>query len=159
MGNSVAFNLTLAALRFYMSGIAVSEKKRKTAISEYFDRLRIKAASPLIEAGSLSGGNQQKVVLAKWLATKPDVLILDEPTRGVDVNAKYEIYSAINELAKEGIAIIMVSSELPEIINMCDNVCVVRGGRLVGKLSKDELSQEEIMKYAAGGVESYESEE
>lgn len=159
LGNSVAFNLTLAALRFYMSGIAVSEKKRKTAISEYFDRLRIKAASPLIEAGSLSGGNQQKVVLAKWLATKPDVLILDEPTRGVDVNAKYEIYSAINELAKEGIAIIMVSSELPEIINMCDNVCVVRGGRLVGKLSKDELSQEEIMKYAAGGVESYESEE
>ena len=101
----------------------------------------------------LSGGNQQKVVLGKWLATKPDVLILDEPTRGVDVNAKFEIYTVINELAKEGIAIIMVSSELPEIINMCDNVCVVRAGRLVKKLSKDELSQEEIMKYAAGGIE------
>lgn len=81
------------------------------------------------------------------------MLILDEPTRGVDVNAKFEIYTVINELAKEGIAIIMVSSELPEIINMCDNVCVVRAGKLVKKLSKDELSQEEIMKYAAGGIE------
>lgn len=122
-------------------------------IDEYFEKLRIKAASAQIEAGSLSGGNQQKVVLGKWLATKPDVLILDEPTRGVDVNAKFEIYAAINALAKEGIAIIMVSSELPEIINMCDNVCIMRAGKLVGKLVKEELSQEEIMKYAAGGVE------
>lgn len=153
LGNSVSFNLTLASLRYYMNGIAISEKKKKTVIDTYFEKLRIKAASPKIEVGSLSGGNQQKVVLGKWLATKPDVLILDEPTRGVDVNAKFEIYTTINALAKEGIAIIMVSSELPEIINMCDNVCVVREGRLVGKLSKDELSQEEIMKYAAGGVE------
>ncbi len=153
LGNSVAFNLTLASLRFYMNGIAISEKKKKNVVDEYFKKLRMKAASAQIEAGSLSGGNQQKVVLAKWLATKPDVLILDEPTRGVDVNAKFEIYAAINALAKEGIAIIMVSSELPEIINMCDNVCVMRAGRLVGKLVKEELSQEEIMKYAAGGVE------
>ena len=153
LGNSVAFNMTLASLHFYMNGIAISEKKREAVIDEYTKKLRLKAASPEIEAGSLSGGNQQKVVLGKWLATKPDVLILDEPTRGVDVNAKYEIYTTINELAKQGIAIIMVSSELPEIINMCDNVCVVRAGRLVGKLTKDELTQEEIMKYAAGGVE------
>ena len=101
----------------------------------------------------LSGGELTRLRLAKLLLEKPDVLILDEPTRGVDVNAKFEIYTVINELAKEGIAIIMVSSELPEIINMCDNVCVVRAGRLVKKLSKDELSQEEIMKYAAGGIE------
>ena len=153
LGNSVAFNMTLASLHFYMNGIAISEKKREVVINEYTQKLRLKAASPEIEAGSLSGGNQQKVVLGKWLAAKPDVLILDEPTRGVDVNAKYEIYTTINELAKQGIAIIMVSSELPEIINMCDNVCVVRTGRLVAKLSKDELTQEEIMKYAAGGVE------
>ncbi|MDD6266641.1 MAG: sugar ABC transporter ATP-binding protein [Clostridium sp.] len=153
LGNSVAFNMTLASLHFYMNGIAISEKKREAVIDEYTRKLRLKAASPEIEAGSLSGGNQQKVVLGKWLATKPDVLILDEPTRGVDVNAKYEIYTTINELAKQGIAIIMVSSELPEIINMCDNVCVVRAGQLVGKLTKDELTQEEIMKYAAGGVE------
>ena len=153
LGNSVAFNMTLASLHFYMNGIAISEKKREAVIDEYTRKLRLKAASPEIEAGSLSGGNQQKVVLGKWLATKPDVLILDEPTRGVDVNAKYEIYTTINELAKQGIAIIMVSSELPEIINMCDNVCVVRAGQRVGKLTKDELTQEEIMKYAAGGVE------
>ena len=153
LGNSVAFNLTLSSLRFCMNGIAISEKKRDSIIEHYSKRLRIKAASPEIEAGSLSGGNQQKVVLGKWLATKPDVLILDEPTRGVDVNAKYEIYTVINELAKEGIAIIMVSSELPEIINMCDNVCVIRAGKLVGKLEKDQMNQEEIMKYAAGGVE------
>ena len=151
LGNSVAFNLTLSSLHFCMNGIAISEKKRKTVIGEYFQKLRIKAASPAIEAQSLSGGNQQKVVLAKWLATKPEVLILDEPTRGVDVNAKYEIYLTINELAKQGLAIIMVSSELPEIINMCDNVCVVREGKLVKTLPKEELSQEEIMKYAAGG--------
>ena len=153
LGNSVSFNMTLSSLRFYMSGIAISEKKRKKVVSEYSSMLRLKAASPEVEAGSLSGGNQQKVVLGKWLATKPDVLILDEPTRGVDVNAKFEIYTVINELAKQGIAIVMVSSELPEIINMCDNVCVVRGGKLVGKLSRDELTQEEIMKYAAGGID------
>ena len=153
LNNSVGFNLTLSSLHFYMNGIAISDKKRRSVIGEYFEKLKIKAASPAIEVQSLSGGNQQKVVLGKWLATRPDVLILDEPTRGVDVNAKYEIYLTINELAKQGLAIIMVSSELPEIINMCDNVCVVREGKLVKKLSREELSQEEIMKYAAGGVE------
>lgn len=153
LGNSVSFNMTLSSLRFYMSGIAISEKKRRKVVEKYSSLLRLKAASPEIEAGSLSGGNQQKVVLGKWLATRPDVLILDEPTRGVDVNAKFEIYTVINELAKQGIAIVMVSSELPEIINMCDNVCVVRGGKLVGKLSREELTQEEIMKYAAGGID------
>ena len=152
LGNSVGFNIILSSLRFYMSGLAISKKKSKDVIDYYSEKLRIKAASQDIDAGSLSGGNQQKVVLGKWLATKPDVLILDEPTRGVDVNAKFEIYSVINALAKEGMAIIMVSSELPEIINMCDNVCVIRGGKLVGDLSKEELGQEEIMKYAAGGI-------
>ena len=153
LGNSVSFNLTLASLHFYMNGIAVSESKRAQIIDHYVDSLKIKAASVDMEVAGLSGGNQQKVLLGRWLATKPEVLILDEPTRGVDVNAKYEIYLTINELAKQGIAIIMVSSELPEIINMCDNVCVVRGGKLVATLGKDGLTQEEIMKYAAGGVE------
>lgn len=152
LGNSVAFNLTLASLNYYMNGVAISEKKRFDVINHFFEKLRIKAASPHIEVVSLSGGNQQKVVLGKWLATKPDILILDEPTRGVDVNAKFEIYTTINELAREGIAIVMISSELPEIINMCDNVCVVRAGKLVGKLTREEATQEEIMKYAAGGV-------
>ena len=107
----------------------------------------------LVEAGSLSGGNQQKIVLGKWLAIKPDVLFLDVPTRGVDGNAKVEIYSVINELAKAGIAVIMVSSELPEIINMCDNVCVIKAGKMTGMLGCEELDQEGIKQYADGGDE------
>ena len=101
----------------------------------------------------LSGGELTRLRLAKLLLEKPDVLILDEPTRGVDVNAKFEIYSVINELAKAGIAVIMVSSELPEIINMCDNVCVIKAGRMTGMLGREELDQERIMQYAAGGEE------
>ncbi|GJM69209.1 hypothetical protein HMSSN036_14250 [Paenibacillus macerans] len=113
--------------------------------------LNIKTASADIEVSSLSGGNQQKVVIAKWLATNPQLLILDEPTRGVDVGAKSEIYAIINRLANEGLAIIMVSSDLPEIINMCDSVCVMRSGKLVAQLNREELSQENIMRYATGG--------
>ena len=99
---------------------------------------------------SLSGGNQQKVVVAKWLATEPKVLILEEPTRGIDIGAKHEIYSIIDELAKEGLGVLLVSSELEEIINLCDTVCVMRRGRLVKTLTREELSQEVIMQYAAG---------
>ena len=153
LDNTLTFNMSLASLRFYMNGVKISARKRNEVVTDYMEKMRIKAASPMIEAVSLSGGNQQKVVLGKWLATKPELLILDEPTRGVDVNAKYEIYSIINELAKSGIAIIMVSSELPEIINMCDNVCVMRSGKLVAKLPQKGITQEKIMKYAAGGIE------
>lgn len=146
--NSVGFNLTLAALKFLMDGILISQHKKNDMTEEYFEKLRIKAASPQIAASSLSGGNQQKIVLSKWLATKPDLLILDEPTRGIDVGAKSEIYALINELAKQGMAIIMVSSELPEIINMCDSVCVMKAGKLVAQIEQDEISQEKIMQYA-----------
>lgn len=156
LGNSVGYNITLASLRFIMRGIAISKKKRQVTIDSYIEKLRIKTASPEAEVLSLSGGNQQKVVIAKWLATKPDLLILDEPTRGVDVGAKFEIYTIINQLAAEGIAIIFISSELPEIINMCDSVCVVRGGRLVKQIPKEKLSQEYIMHFAAGGEEEHE---
>lgn len=139
LGNTVGFNLTLASIDSYINGIAISDRKCQEVIDYYKEKLHIKAVADrveLVEAGSLSGGNQQKIVLGKWLAIKPDVLILDEPTRGVDVNAKFEIYSVINELAKAGIAVIMVSSELPEIINMCDNVCVIKAGRMMnGKKS------------------------
>lgn len=150
--NSVGYNITLSSLRFVMNGPLVSERKRMETIKKYISELNIKTASQGISVSSLSGGNQQKVVLAKWLATMPQLLILDEPTRGVDVGAKSEIYAIINKLASEGMAIILVSSELPEIINMCDNVCVVRNGRIVGKFSKEDLNQENIMKYATGGV-------
>ncbi|MDD2980550.1 MAG: sugar ABC transporter ATP-binding protein [Hespellia sp.] len=149
--NSVGFNIMLSSLDSVKSGIAISEKKKNQVIEKYISELNVKAASKDIAVSSLSGGNQQKVVIAKWLATNPQVLILDEPTRGVDVGAKAEIYSIINKLAGKGLAIILVSSELPEIINMCDNVCVVRAGKIVGKLERNELGQEEIMKYATGG--------
>lgn len=151
--NSVGFNLTLANLNNLMQNkLIVSEGKRRNEISQYAKELRIKAASPDIEVSSLSGGNQQKVVIAKWLAIKPNLLILDEPTRGVDVGAKSEIYSIINRLANEGIAIIMVSSDLPEIINMCDSVCVMRNGMLVKQIEEQsEITQENIMTYATGG--------
>ena len=95
--------------------------------------------------GSLSGGNQQKVVLAKWMLTEPDVLILDEPTRGIDVGAKYEIYCVINELAKAGKAIIVISSEMPEIIGTCDRTYVINEGEIAGELKGNEITQEAIM--------------
>ena len=149
--NSVGFNITLSSLDKVKKGLLLSEEKKNRVIENYMDELNIKAASKDISAGSLSGGNQQKVVLAKWLATAPKVLILDEPTRGVDIGAKAEIYSIINELAEKGMAIILISSELPEIMNMCDNVCIVRSGNIVGRLAKNELNQEAIMHYATGG--------
>lgn len=152
MSNTVGFNITLASLKFVMTSLLVNENKRQVIINKYISDLNVKTASQGSSVSSLSGGNQQKVVLAKWLATKPKLLILDEPTRGVDVGAKSEIYAIMNKLANEGMAIILVSSELPEIINMCDNVCVVRNGKIVSKLPKEELTQENIMKYATGGV-------
>ena len=117
--NSIVFNTTLSSLRYYAKGLLLSDAKKEEVTQEYIKSLNIKALSPDVPVGSMSGGNQQKVVIAKALATKPKILILDEPTRGVDVGAKAEIYSIINELARQGMAIIMISSELPEIINMC----------------------------------------
>ena len=100
--------------------------------------------------GNLSGGNQQKVVLGKWLANKPKVIILDEPTRGIDVGSKSEIYRIVNQLAGEGVSVILVSSELPEVINMCDRVYIMSEGHIRGEISRSEFSQEKIMDYAAG---------
>lgn len=155
--NTVGFNLTLAGVKLLVSGGLISSTRKKRMIQKYIDELFIKTSSPDISVADLSGGNQQKVVLGKWLATQPKVLILDEPTRGIDVGAKQEIYFIINKLAEEGIAIILVSSEMPEIINMCDSVCVVRNGRIVRQLPREELSQENIMKYATGGDKSEEN--
>jgi methyl-galactoside transport system ATP-binding protein len=97
----------------------------------------------------LSGGNQQKVILGRWLLTEPEVLMLDEPTRGIDVGAKFEIYKLIVELAAKGKAVIMVSGELPELIGVCDRICVMSGGRLVGEVDAKDTTQEEIMRLAA----------
>ena len=151
LGNSVAFNLTLSSLRFYMNGIAISERKRGEVIDHYSQRLRIKAASPEIEAGSLSGGNQQKVVLAKWLDANPKVLVFDNPTQGVDVGAKEEIYDIILKLAEAGVAVIVLSSEAQEIIRVCDRTVVMFHGSVQGELVGDEMNEQAIMRLATGG--------
>ncbi len=127
--------------------------RRRSA--EAFQALRVRAASPQVAVGSLSGGNQQKVLLSRWLETGPRVLILDEPTRGVDIGAKSEIYRIIDELAKRGIGVIVISSELPEIIGTCDRVLVMREGRLVGEVGGANgapITQENIMAYGAGAM-------
>jgi ribose transport system ATP-binding protein len=150
LSNSVGFNLTLPALRSLASGPLINSQRKNEMIDQFVGQLNIKTKSAWAPVSSLSGGNQQKVVVAKWLGTKPKVLILDEPTRGVDVGAKHEIYSIIDELAREGLGVLLVSSELEEILNLCDRVCVVRKGRIVKTLARAELSQETIMRYAAG---------
>ncbi|MEF9942262.1 MAG: sugar ABC transporter ATP-binding protein [Lachnospiraceae bacterium] len=144
--DDIKHNMTMAALRNYFSkGGIVNQNEEVLKAEEYKKLINVKANSIHQSVGSLSGGNQQKVVLAKWMLTQPDVLILDEPTRGIDVGAKYEIYTAINELAKSGKAIIVISSEMPEIIGTCDRAYVINEGQIAGEISKDELSQERIM--------------
>ncbi len=118
-----------------------------------FGSFRVRASSPLVQVGSLSGGNQQKVLLARLLETGPKVLILDEPTRGVDVGAKSEIYRIIDELARGGIGVLLISSDLPEIVGICDRVLVMREGAIVGEVGGDTgvpISQESVMLHAAG---------
>ena len=139
-------NITLAKLDKIGKNKFVDDNKEVQIAEEYRRKLNIKSSSILQKTGNLSGGNQQKVVLSKWIFTEPDVLILDEPTRGIDVGAKYEIYTIINKLADEGKSIIFISSELPEILGMCDRVYVMNEGRIVGELDRNEASQESIMK-------------
>ncbi len=147
--NTVEFNMTLIALRFLIKGIKRDRKRQRKIVDEYIKKFSIKVTSPEQTAGNLSGGNQQKVVLSKWLANSPKVLILDEPTRGIDVGSKAEIYGIINELAANGISVILVSSEMPEIINMCDRVYVMCEGKITGELTAEELTQEKIMLYSS----------
>jgi putative multiple sugar transport system ATP-binding protein len=139
-------NITIAGLKKISRG-SVIDRDREAAVAEsYRKKLRIRSPSIAQKAGNLSGGNQQKVVLSKWIFTDPDVLILDEPTRGIDVGAKYEIYTIINQLAGEGKSVIFISSELPEILGMSDRIYVMAGGRIVGEFDRGEASQEGIMK-------------
>ena len=144
--DSIKFNMTLSALKNFFSkrGI-VDQNKEDIKAQEYRERINVKTTSVEQAVGSLSGGNQQKVVLAKWMLTEPDVLILDEPTRGIDVGAKYEIYCVINEMAKAGKAVIIISSEMPEIIGTCDRTYVINEGEIAGELVGDEITQEAIM--------------
>ncbi|HZJ22529.1 MAG TPA: multiple monosaccharide ABC transporter ATP-binding protein [Anaerolineales bacterium] len=140
-------NITLSNLEEISDAGVINEPKELTVTREYRNKLNIKCSSILQLAVNLSGGNQQKVVLSKWLFANPDILILDEPTRGIDVGAKFEIYTIINRLASEGKGIILISSELPEILGMSDRIYVMRNGKIVGELPAKEASQEKIMTY------------
>jgi putative multiple sugar transport system ATP-binding protein len=139
-------NMTIAARpKFFSKHGVINGNDEIVAAEDYRKRINVKANSIEQVVGSLSGGNQQKVVLAKWMLTQPDVLILDEPTRGIDVGAKYEIYCVINDLAKAGKAVIVISSEMPEIIGTCDRTYVINEGEIAGELTREELTQEKIM--------------
>lgn len=152
LNHSLSFNCSLAALNRIQKRRILNSAAETALARQFVDELQIKMTSISRSVKSLSGGNQQKVVLAKWLATDPRILILDEPTRGVDVGAKYEIYTIMKELAKAGVCIIMISSDLPEVIGMSDRIYIMREGVLAGELPKAELSEENIMKYATGNV-------
>ena len=151
LDNTVAFNTTLAVLDQFIKNLVVNFKVEREIVENGVKSMNIKTPSITQRVGNLSGGNQQKVVLAKWLATNPKILILDEPTRGIDVGAKAEIYKIINDLAAQGIAIIMISSELNEVMNMCDRMAVMREGEIAGFLDHQDFSQDLILKYALGG--------
>lgn len=146
---SVRFNSTIEVLNEFIGHLHVNAKKEEEITQKYIDMMDTKTPSQDQVIGNLSGGNQQKVMIGRWLATNPEILILDEPTRGVDVGAKAEIYSIMNDLVKEGMSIIMISSELPEIINMSDRVYVMNDGHITGCLDHTEADQEAIMQLAA----------
>lgn len=147
---SVKHNLSITALQKFAIAGKINKKAEAEAVEGYINRLKIKTPSTKQIIKNLSGGNQQKVVLSKWMLINPKVLILDEPTRGVDIGAKIEIYELINQLKAEGVAIILISSELPEVMGISDRIMVIHEGRVTGEYSHDEASQEKIMRNAVG---------
>ena len=145
---NIKYNITLADLEILQNGLSLDENKEIQMANELKSSMNIKAPSIMQKVGNLSGGNQQKVQLAKWLIAKPKVLILDEPTRGIDVGAKYEIYTLMNRLVEEGMSIIMISSELPEVLGMSDRLYVMSGGSITGELSAEEADERKVMAMA-----------
>jgi len=145
---TIASNASLASLDAVSSHGLIDRGAERLSAEGYVQRLRIKTPSVSTDVGALSGGNQQKVALARWLATEPDILILDEPTQGVDVGAKAEIHALIQELAERGLAIIMISSELPEVLGMSDRVAVMHAGTVSGVLSRAEATQDKVLALA-----------
>lgn len=145
LSNPIKINTTLANLDSISSRGVIDKDKEYQIAVEYKEKLNTKCPTVEQNVGNLSGGNQQKVLLSKWMFADPDVLILDEPTRGIDVGAKYEIYCIINNLVAEGKSVIMISSELPEVLGMCDRIYVMNEGKMVGELTAEEATQERIM--------------
>ncbi|MDO4343942.1 MAG: sugar ABC transporter ATP-binding protein [Eubacteriales bacterium] len=150
LDSSIGDNMILANEKKVSDNGVFRKKKKKDFISKYFSQLDIRPAQPQKLARNFSGGNQQKAIIAKWIATNPRVLIVDEPTRGIDIGAKAEIYRLMDSLVQQGISIIMVSSEMPEIIGMCDRVLVMCEGKLQAEFMREELTQEKIMRASSG---------
>ncbi|HEL0421767.1 TPA: sugar ABC transporter ATP-binding protein [Streptococcus equi subsp. zooepidemicus] len=148
---SIKDNMTLPSHKDFSKNGFFDDKTSRDFVQKMIDRLRIKSGRPEMVVGNLSGGNQQKVVLAKWIGIAPKVLILDEPTRGVDVGAKREIYQLMNELAERGVPILLVSSDLPEVLGVSDRIVVMHEGRITGELSRGEATQEKVVQLATGG--------
>ncbi len=147
LSNPIKINTTLANLEEVSNRNVIDKHKEYAVAVEYKEKLKTKCPTVEQNVGNLSGGNQQKVLLAKWMFANPEILILDEPTRGIDVGAKYEIYCIINQLVAEGKSVIMISSELPEILGMCDRIYVMNEGKMVGELDAKDATQEKIMAY------------
>jgi ABC-type sugar transport system ATPase subunit len=148
---SISNNITIVSIKSLTKHGLLNRRKEQDCAASFVDKLRIKAPGIGAQTLSLSGGNQQKVVIAKWLVGDPDIIIMDEPTRGIDVGAKRDIYLLMGDLAEKGKAIIMISSEMPELIGMCDRIIVLAEGKLTGEFERSRFSQEDIMWCAAGG--------
>lgn len=150
MNQNVAFNVTVSVLdkKFSHRRFILKKNAEQTASKDVVDKLRIKVSSPLTKVGNLSGGNQQKVLLGRWLVDSYKVLLLEDPTRGVDIGAKVEIYHEISKLVESGMSVMMYSSELPELLGMCDRIIVFRSGKISAILSRKEMTEEKIMDYA-----------
>jgi inositol transport system ATP-binding protein len=142
---AIRTNMTIAAQKDVSRGWFIDERKEDALIDEFRRLLSIRMASPEQAAGQLSGGNQQKIVLARWLALRPKILIVDEPTRGIDIGSKVEVHNLLIDMAKSGIAVIVISSELPEILAVSDRIVTMREGRVTGEIARDQATQEVLM--------------
>ncbi|MEA2780324.1 MAG: galactofuranose transport system ATP-binding protein, partial [Rhodospirillaceae bacterium] len=147
---SVQENLSLSALPLFSTGGFIQHQRERIAVDRLLKSLLVRATSPAQEVATLSGGNQQKIVLGRALMVGPKVLILDEPTRGIDVVAKAEVHGTIDRLAQQGMAVLLISSELPEILGMCDRILVMRDGDLVGQVARERATEEHLLSLAAG---------
>ena len=154
LSDTIAKNTTMAKMEKIARNGVIDFVKEKKVAQEYVAAMKTKTPSVDQAVGNLSGGNQQKVLLSKWMFAEPDVLILDEPTRGIDVGAKYEIYCIMNEMVAQGKAVVMISSELPELLGMCDRIYVMNEGEIVGEFKAEEATQEKIM----GAILSHKSD-
>ena len=148
-GLDISFNSLISNMKSYQKGGLLSNKSMKSDTQWVIDSMRVKTPSQKTRIGSLSGGNQQKVILGRWLLTKPEILMLDEPTRGIDIGAKFEIYQLIGELAAQGKAVIIISSEMPELLGVTDRILVMSAGKVAGIVETAKTNQEEILQLSA----------